>query len=113
LTSKFSDLENALKRALAAVQTMSSPAVAGAENGQLSPQAIVANTPQIPKDDVDHILKAAENGDFEALTAIAKELKTRSDAYTPFSEKLVELAEDFDFEVIGEWVSELKPSANT
>jgi HPt (histidine-containing phosphotransfer) domain-containing protein len=113
LTSKFSDLENALNRALAAVQTMSSPAVAGAENGQLSPQAIVANTPQIPKDDVDRILKAAENGDFEALTAIAKELKTRSDAYTSFSEKLVELAEDFDFEVIGELVSELKPSSNT
>jgi HPt (histidine-containing phosphotransfer) domain-containing protein len=113
LMSKFSDLENALKQALASVQTMHSPAAAGAENGQLSPQAIVANTPQIPKDDVDRILKAADNGDFEALTAIAEELKTRSDAYTSFSEKLVELAEDFDFEVIGELVSELEPSANT
>jgi CheY-like chemotaxis protein/HPt (histidine-containing phosphotransfer) domain-containing protein len=113
LTSKFSDLENALNQALASVQTMHSPAAAGAENGQLSSQAIVANTPQIPKGDVDLILKAAENGDFEALTAIAEELKTRSDAYTSFSEKLVELAEDFDFEVIGELVSELEPSANT
>jgi HPt (histidine-containing phosphotransfer) domain-containing protein len=113
LMSRFSDLENALNQALASVQTMSSPAAAGAENGQLSSQAIVAKTPQIPKDDVDRILKAADNGDFEALTAIAEELKTRSDAYTSFSEKLVELAEDFDFEVIGELVSELEPSANT
>ncbi len=113
LMSKFSDLENALNQALASVQTMSSPAAAGAENGQLSSQAIVAKTPQIPKDDVDRILKAADNGDFEALTAIAEDLKTRSDAYTSFSEKLVELAEDFDFEVIGELVSELEPSANT
>jgi CheY-like chemotaxis protein/HPt (histidine-containing phosphotransfer) domain-containing protein len=113
LMSKFSDLENALSQALASVQTMSSPAAAGAENGQLSSQAIVAKTPQIPKDDVDRILKAADNGDFEALTAIAEELKTRSEAYTSFSEKLVELAEDFDFEVIGELASELEPSANT
>ena len=112
LTSKFSALENALDRALASVQTMPSPAAAGAENGPLSPQAIVANTPEISKDDVDRILKAADNGDFEALTAIADELKTRSDAYTPFSDKLVELAEDFDFEVIGELVSQLDPPAN-
>jgi len=113
LRSKFSDLENALNRALASVQTMLSPTAAGEENGQLSPQAIVANTPEISKDEADRILEAAETGDIEALTAIAEALKTRSDAYTPFSDKLVELAEDFDFEVIGELVSELETSANT
>jgi PAS domain S-box-containing protein len=113
LMSKFSDLENALNKALASVQTMHSPAAAGAENGPLSPQAIVANTPEISKDDVDRIRGAAETGDIEALTAIAEELKTRSDAYTPFSDKLVELAEDFDFEVIGEWVGELTQAANS
>ena len=58
------------------------------------------------------ILTAAEKGDIEELTAAAEDLKERSDAYTPFSEKLVELAEDFDFEVIGELVSELEQSAN-
>jgi len=57
--------------------------------------------------------KVQEKGDIEELTAIAEALKTSSDAYAPFSEKLVELAEDFDFEVIGELVSELEPSANT
>jgi hypothetical protein len=92
---------------------MPSSAAAGAENGPLSPQAIVANTPEISKDEVDRLLEAAETGDIEALTAIAEALKSRSDAYNPFSEKLVELAEDFDFEVIGEWVSQLEPSANT
>jgi HPt (histidine-containing phosphotransfer) domain-containing protein len=112
LTSKFLDLENALNQALASVQTMPSPAAAAAENCPLSPQAIVANTPGISKDDVDRILEAAETGDIEALTAIAEALKTRSDAYVPFSDKLVEMAEDFDFEVIGELVSQLDPSAN-
>jgi PAS domain S-box-containing protein len=113
LTSKFSDLENALNRALASVQTMLSPTSAGDGNGQLSAQAIVANTPEISKDDIDRILEAADNGDFEALTAIAEELKTRSEEYTSFSDKLVELAEDFDFEVIGELVNQLETSANT
>jgi CheY-like chemotaxis protein len=113
LTSKISDLEDALNQALTSVQTMHSPAAAGAENGQLSPQTIVAKTPEIPKEDVDRILKAVDNGDFEALTVIAEELKTRSDAYVLFSDKLVELAEDFDFEVIEELVSELESSAIT
>jgi hypothetical protein len=91
---------------------MPSPAAEGAENSPLSLQAIVATTPEISKDDVDRILEAAETGDIEALTAIAEALKTRSDAYVPFSDKLVELAEDFDFEVIGELVSQLDPPAN-
>ena len=113
LKQKYANLENALNRALESVQTMHSPAAAGAEDAQLSPEAIVAKTPEISKEDAGRILTAAENGDIEELTAIAKELKGRSNAYTPFSEKLVELAEDFDFEVIGELVSKLVPSANT
>jgi HPt (histidine-containing phosphotransfer) domain-containing protein len=108
LKQKYADLENALKRALESVQTMRPPAAAGEENAQLSPQAIVAKTPEISKDDAGRILTAAEKGDIEELTAIAEELKERSDAYTPFSEKLVELAENFDFEVIEELVSKLE-----
>ncbi len=105
LNQKLADLENALNRTLESVQTLHPPAAAGEENAQLSPQAIVAKSPEISKDDAGRILTAAGKGDIEELTAIAEELKERSDAYTPFSEKLVELAEDFDFEVIEELVS--------
>jgi HPt (histidine-containing phosphotransfer) domain-containing protein len=113
LKQKYADLENALNRALQSVQTLRPPAAAGEENAQLSPQAIVAKTPEISKDDAGRILTAAKKGDIEELTAIAEELKERSDAYTPFSEKLVELAEDFDFEVIEELVNELAKYAST
>ncbi len=68
---------------------------------------VQAITQALSEDAADRIRTAAEKGDIEELTAIAEELKERSDAYTPFSEKLVQLAEDFDFEVIGELVSEL------
>jgi HPt (histidine-containing phosphotransfer) domain-containing protein len=101
----FSKLETALNQALESVKMMQPLSAAGEVNAQLSPQAIVAKIPEISKDDAGRILTAAEKGDIEELTAIAEELKERSDAYTPFSEKLVELAEDFDFEVIGELVS--------
>jgi HPt (histidine-containing phosphotransfer) domain-containing protein len=113
LKQKYADLENALKRALESVQTMGPPAAAGEENAQLSPQAIVAKTPEISKDDAGRILTAAEKGDIEELTAIAEELKDRSDAYTPFSEKLVELADNLDFGIIEELVSGLAQCAST
>jgi CheY-like chemotaxis protein len=113
LNQIFSKLETALNQALESVKTMQPFSAAGEENAQLSPEALVAKTPEISKDDAGRILTAAEKGDIEELTAIAEELKDRSEAYTPFSEKLVELAEDFDFEVIGELVNELEQSANS
>ena len=113
LKQKYAALENALNRALESVQTLQPPAAAGEEDAQLSPQALVADTPEISKDAAARILTATNKGDIEELIAIAKELKARSDAYTPFSEKLVELAEDFDFEAIEELVSELQDAAST
>jgi len=108
LNQKYADLENALKRALESVQTLRPPAAAGEENAQLSLEAIVAKTPEISKDAAGRILTAVKKGDIEELTAAAEDLKERSDAYTLFSEKLVELAEDFEFEVIEELVRELE-----
>jgi hypothetical protein len=39
-------------------------------------------------------------GDVTALNAIAEEIKARSDACTPLSTRIVQLAEDFNFEGI-------------
>jgi hypothetical protein len=49
---------------------------------------MVAKTPEISRDDADRILTAVNKGDIEELTAVAEDLKKRSDPYTPFSEKL-------------------------
>jgi HPt (histidine-containing phosphotransfer) domain-containing protein len=112
LKQRLADLENALNRALESVQTMQPLAGAGEENAERSTEAIIAKTPEISKDEAGRIRVAAKKGDIEELTAIAEELKNRSDAYTPFSEKLVELAEDFDFEVIMGLAGEME-SAST
>ena len=112
LKQKYADLENALNRALKSVQTMH-PSATVEENTQPSSGAIIAKTPEISKDKADRILAAAKKGDIEELTALAEELKVRSEAYTLFSDKLVELAEDFDFEFIEELVNELKYPTKT
>ena len=80
---------------------------AGEEKDQLSLEEIYSQTPEISEDEVKRIMKGAEKGDIEELTAIAEALQTRSNAYAPFSEKLIQLAENLDFEEIVELVSKL------
>ncbi|MBT8369127.1 MAG: response regulator, partial [Deltaproteobacteria bacterium] len=103
----FSKLETALNQALESVKTLQPLSIAGEENAELSMEAIITQAPEISKDEVEHLLRAAKKGDVEELIAIAEELQTRSDAYTPLSEKLIQLADNLDFEVIEELVSEL------
>jgi hypothetical protein len=49
---------------------------------------IVAKAAEISNAAADRILTAVNKGDIEELTAVAEDLKKRSDPYTPFSEKL-------------------------
>jgi len=57
------------------------------------PAELVQDLPQRARD-------AAEMGNVSALMAIAEELNARSDACTPLSNRIVQLAEDFNFEGI-------------
>jgi hypothetical protein len=51
---------------------------------------------------IDRINEAAEMGDVMQIKSIAEDLKPESDAVAPFCDKLVRLAEDFDFDGIKE-----------
>jgi hypothetical protein len=48
-------------------------------------------------------------GDLTDLKSIARQLKSKSESYTVFSDKITRLAEDFDFEGILKLVDELTP----
>jgi len=104
----FAKLETALNQALESVKKLQAVSAAGEENAELSIPAIISQAPETSRDEVERILSAAKKGDIEELTTIAEELQTRSDAYTPFSEKLIQLAENLDFEVIEELANRLK-----
>jgi HPt (histidine-containing phosphotransfer) domain-containing protein len=104
----FSKLETALNQALESVKTLQPLSIAGQENAELSMEAIISQAPEISRDEVERILSAAKKGDIEELIAIAEELQARSDAYTPLGEKLIQLADNLDFEVIIELVSRME-----
>ncbi len=59
------------------------------------------------KEVADHIKAAAEMGDVIQIKSIAEELRTESDAMAPFCDRLIRLADDFDFDGIQKIVLEL------
>jgi CheY-like chemotaxis protein len=105
LAEKISELENALNRALDAVQTLGSPdqkkTIASGKDERVTVPT------EIAKEAVDRIQAAAEMGDVMQIKSIAQELKSESDAVAPFCDELVRLAEDFDFDGIEKLVFEL------
>jgi HPt (histidine-containing phosphotransfer) domain-containing protein len=106
LNQIFSKLETALNQALESAKSLRTSSTAGEEDDKLPMAAVINQAPEMSRDVIDRILKAANKGDIEELIALAEELQNRSDAYTPLSEKLIQLAENLDFEVILEWMGE-------
>jgi polar amino acid transport system substrate-binding protein len=106
LNLKFSNLEDALNRALQAVQILSPrpEKVAATESNAADVSQI---PPERAKIAAESITEAAEMGDVAQIQSIASELRSEYDALAPFCEKLVQLAEDFDFDGIQKLVQEL------
>ena len=54
--------------------------------------------PELAQKMAEEVKAAAEMGDVMKIKSIAGELKTQSSAYTPIGDKLIQLADDFDFD---------------
>jgi hypothetical protein len=54
----------------------------------------------LAKDIAKRIRDSAEMGDVTTLNSIAEELKDRSDSCIPITKRIVQLAENFDFDGI-------------
>jgi two-component system, sensor histidine kinase and response regulator len=98
LNQKLTDLKSALKQSLDAVQTLGP--VAEKKTSASTGDEIPSLPPELVNKVVDRINAAAEMGDVMQIKSIAEELKSESDAAAPFCNKLVQLAEDFDFDGI-------------
>jgi CheY-like chemotaxis protein len=98
LSQNFSQFEDALNRALLAVQALGAPAddaIVGSPDAQ-NPFI----PPELAVEIAARLRDASEMGDVTTLTAIAEELKKKSDACIPLSNQIIQLAEDFDFDGI-------------
>ena len=106
LDQKFVELEKAIFRALQAVQILGPPAEdisAASSIAELS-----AVPPELIKEMISRIQEAVEMGDFKQISSIAEDLKSRSKAVAPLCDRLIGLAEDFDFDGILKMVAELE-----
>jgi PAS domain S-box-containing protein len=106
LNQKFAIFDHALKNALAAVQTLGSP---------IEETPVEASTdtaggipPELAEQAAERIKAAAEMGDVTELASIAEELKKSSASYLPLSKRIVQLAENFDFDGILELAAALE-----
>jgi HPt (histidine-containing phosphotransfer) domain-containing protein len=109
LDQKFAKLETAINQALEAVQTLGP--VPAQKTEQPSADAMTTIPPEVAAEAISRIKESAEMGDVTQIKSIAEELKSKSDALEPISDKFIQLAEDFDFEGIAKLMGELEKIA--
>ena len=98
LNLKFSELENALNQALESAQSLG---VSDEETIEKPSAEAFADIPiELSQDIAKRIRDAAEMGDVMTLNSIAEEIKAHSDSCTPLSKRIVQMAEDFEFDGI-------------
>jgi PAS domain S-box-containing protein len=105
LNQKYMDLENALNNALQSVQTLGVPAEEKAS--KLPAEEIATIKVELAGDVAQRLRDAAEMGDVTTLNVIAEEIKNQSGSFVPLSKKIVQLAEDFEFDGILKMADEL------
>jgi signal transduction histidine kinase/DNA-binding response OmpR family regulator/HPt (histidine-containing phosphotransfer) domain-containing protein len=103
---KLAALEKALNEALAFVQTLG--LAAADEPGKPSSEPPVSVPSELPGDVAERVRDAAETGDLTALTTIANDIKSGSEALAPFCDTVLQLADEFDFEGIVDLVNGLE-----
>jgi len=106
LASIFSALKKTLDDALLACLTLVRPddekSDAAGEN------TTVSLPPELARRMADRLHDAADLGDINELKSIARELKSESESYTVFSDKITRLAENFDFDGVIQLAKELE-----
>ena len=98
LNQKLAALENMFNQVLESVQVLGT--VAEDKAMEPSDEELAAIPAELVQDLPERLREAAEMGNVSAIMTIAEDLKARSDVCTPLSNRIVQLAEDFDFEGI-------------
>ncbi len=106
LNQTFVELEKAFDEALQSVQTLGSPALE--KPTEPSSETLAEIPPELAREAAGRIRDAAEMGDVTRIKSIIEELNSKCDAFAPFGDRFVQLAEDFDFDAILKLVSELE-----
>ncbi len=98
LSSKLGALQQVLKVTLKSIETLGSAEVTAVD--ELPEDTRPVLPPELAKEASERIREAADMGDITQLKSIADELSSRTNAFTPLGNKIIELSEEFDFEGI-------------
>jgi CheY-like chemotaxis protein/HPt (histidine-containing phosphotransfer) domain-containing protein len=107
LNQTFVELEKALQTALKSVRVLGSPVPA--KPTRPSSKTLAEIPAELARQTTARIREAVEMGDVTRIKTIAEDFKSRSDAFIPVSEHLIQMAEDFDFEGILKLADKLDP----
>jgi PAS domain S-box-containing protein len=100
LTQAFAIFETRMNEALSSGQGLESRS--DKPGPVSSPQSMGALPPDLAKEAAKRLREAAEMGDVAGLTAIAREMASRSKDFEPYQSQIARLTDDFNFEgVIG------------
>jgi HPt (histidine-containing phosphotransfer) domain-containing protein len=105
LNRKFAKLEIAIDQALEAVQKLGLPVEE--KNIEPSDDWLAEVPAEQVKEAADRIKAAVDMGDVMQIGSIAEELKSGNPSMAPFCDKIIQLADDFDFDGIQKFVLEL------
>jgi CheY-like chemotaxis protein len=106
LDQKLSKLESVLKETLQTVQRLGP--VATPQAPELYGDATISLPSGIAREAAERIRDAADMGDVTQLKAIAEELASQKDVLAPVAQKIIHLAEEFDFDGITKLATELE-----
>jgi HPt (histidine-containing phosphotransfer) domain-containing protein len=109
LNEKLIVFESALHQALTAVQILTPPGAG--ESSETPAEALDPELVDAARDAARGLRDAAEIGDVTEINSIGHRLKSLSETFTSYSEKITQLADDFDFDGIMQLAGDLEKAA--
>jgi HPt (histidine-containing phosphotransfer) domain-containing protein len=96
LKLKFAILDEALNQAIQSIQAFWSPDQADPAAAEIGTAAAVP--PELAREAAHRLRDAAEMGDVSGVVSVIDDLEARSNSFMPYKDKIIQLADDFDFE---------------
>ena len=109
LNRKFTGLDTSLDQAIRSIQAFWPPDQAQPAAADIAITAAIP--PELAREAADRLRDAAEMGDISGVAAAVDELESRSTAFTPYKEKILQLADDFDFDGVLELARDFEKMA--
>ncbi len=106
LDAKFNELEKEIHRTLESIRTLGTaedqPTVGPSED------LIIALPPELARDAAKRLREAADMGDVTQLKFFAETLSSQTPSFLPMGKKIIQFAEEFDFEAIEQIADKLE-----